>query len=385
MRRVSATGRRCPRCSPPPCAERLARRRTASGRYPAFLAARDEGCERVEHGGASGRGVRRGEHGRVVTSLPWRPARSTPPLEMRLTRRSSGPHGLAASPADGLAGGWTFRVARTWSGGASDADRWSGARWPARSRPPMSLHLPVRPGRSSPRLPERQRTAVVLRFVADLTENQIAQAMASRSTVSSTPADANRRPRRLAPRGTRPHWRTPWMSSVASRRSRSRIRRSPDPAGRARTARLPVGRRRLDRRRGRRRPADRHGSAPELEPDTEVATQPASRCPPTSRVTSWISRRRRPAVPDRRGPRISSSPMPPVTHARCGPGRFDDRLRCLFADEEELVANVTADIRSSFRIDLAEGAAGGRSGDGALPGRTRGAVRHLAPLTRRTA
>jgi RNA polymerase sigma factor (sigma-70 family) len=42
-------------------------------------------------------------------------------------------------------------------------------------------------------LPERQRTAVVLRFVADLTESQIAEAMGvSRSTVSSTLADATR-------------------------------------------------------------------------------------------------------------------------------------------------------------------------------------------------
>ena len=42
-------------------------------------------------------------------------------------------------------------------------------------------------------LPPRQRTAVVLRFVADLTEAQIAQAMGiSRSTVSSTLADATR-------------------------------------------------------------------------------------------------------------------------------------------------------------------------------------------------
>jgi len=42
-------------------------------------------------------------------------------------------------------------------------------------------------------LPDRQRMAVVLRFVADLTEPQIATAMGvSRSTVSSTLADANR-------------------------------------------------------------------------------------------------------------------------------------------------------------------------------------------------
>ncbi|HVN50987.1 MAG TPA: sigma factor-like helix-turn-helix DNA-binding protein [Acidimicrobiales bacterium] len=42
-------------------------------------------------------------------------------------------------------------------------------------------------------LPERQRTAVVLRFVADLTEAEVARAMGvSRSTVSSTLADAQR-------------------------------------------------------------------------------------------------------------------------------------------------------------------------------------------------
>ncbi len=43
-------------------------------------------------------------------------------------------------------------------------------------------------------LPRRQRTAVVLRYVADLTEAQVASAMGiSRSTVSSTLADAQRR------------------------------------------------------------------------------------------------------------------------------------------------------------------------------------------------
>ncbi|HZP30161.1 MAG TPA: sigma-70 family RNA polymerase sigma factor [Acidimicrobiia bacterium] len=42
-------------------------------------------------------------------------------------------------------------------------------------------------------LPPRQRTAVVLRYVADLTEAEIARAMGiSRSTVSSTLADARR-------------------------------------------------------------------------------------------------------------------------------------------------------------------------------------------------
>jgi RNA polymerase sigma-70 factor, ECF subfamily len=43
-------------------------------------------------------------------------------------------------------------------------------------------------------LPERQRTAVVLRYVADLTQEQIAEAMGvTRGTVASTLADAHRR------------------------------------------------------------------------------------------------------------------------------------------------------------------------------------------------
>jgi RNA polymerase sigma-70 factor (ECF subfamily) len=43
------------------------------------------------------------------------------------------------------------------------------------------------------RLPPRQRTAVVLRFVADLTEEQVGVAMGvSRSTISSSLADARR-------------------------------------------------------------------------------------------------------------------------------------------------------------------------------------------------
>lgn len=43
------------------------------------------------------------------------------------------------------------------------------------------------------RLPPRQRTAVVLRYVGDLTEHEVAAAMGvSRSTISSTLADARR-------------------------------------------------------------------------------------------------------------------------------------------------------------------------------------------------
>ena len=93
-----------------------------------------------------------------------------------------------ASPA-----GWVYRV-------AINVARRRGRRraveqrlW-ARRRPPAEVPAPAGEAWALVRdLPERQRLAVVLRFVADLTEPQIAAAMGiSRSTVSSTLADANR-------------------------------------------------------------------------------------------------------------------------------------------------------------------------------------------------
>jgi RNA polymerase sigma factor (sigma-70 family) len=100
-------------------------------------------------------------------------------------RRVSG----MASPA-----GWTYRVAinvvrRRARRAALER------RLLARSdRPPTSVPAPAGEAWAAVAdLPPRQRTAVVLRFVADLTEAQIAQAMGiSRSTVSSTLADATR-------------------------------------------------------------------------------------------------------------------------------------------------------------------------------------------------
>ena len=64
----------------------------------------------------------------------------------------------------------------------------------ARHRPPTEVPAPAGEAWELVRaLPDRQRLAVVLRFVADLTEPQIAAVMGiSRSTVSSTLADANR-------------------------------------------------------------------------------------------------------------------------------------------------------------------------------------------------
>jgi RNA polymerase sigma-70 factor (ECF subfamily) len=63
-------------------------------------------------------------------------------------------------------------------------------------RPPRPTTVPAPAGEAWDvvrDLPPRQRTAVVLRYVADLTEAEIALAMGvSRSTVSSTLADARR-------------------------------------------------------------------------------------------------------------------------------------------------------------------------------------------------
>ncbi len=90
--------------------------------------------------------------------------------------------------------GWTYRVAinvvrRRARRAALER------RLLARSdRPPASVPAPAGEAWAAVAdLPTRQRTAVVLRFVADLTEAQIAQAMGiTRSTVSSTLADAAR-------------------------------------------------------------------------------------------------------------------------------------------------------------------------------------------------
>jgi len=92
-----------------------------------------------------------------------------------------------ASPA-----GWTYRVALNV---VRRRARRAGLerRLLSRQAPPPDVPAPAGEAWAIVAdLPPRQRTAVVLRYVADLTEPQIAQAMGvSRSTVSSTLADAS--------------------------------------------------------------------------------------------------------------------------------------------------------------------------------------------------
>lgn len=94
--------------------------------------------------------------------------------------------------------GWTYRV-------ALNVLRRRGRRARleqtllARQVPPAVVPPPAGEAWEAVRsLPPRQRTAVVLRFVADLTEEQVGVAMGvSRSTISSTLADARRTLARL--------------------------------------------------------------------------------------------------------------------------------------------------------------------------------------------
>ncbi len=94
-----------------------------------------------------------------------------------------------ASPA-----GWTFRVALNT---ARRHERRAALerRLLARRPPPVSVPAPAGEAWDVVRvLPKRQRTAVVLRYVADLTQAEIAAVMGvTRSTVSSTLADAHAR------------------------------------------------------------------------------------------------------------------------------------------------------------------------------------------------
>ena len=89
--------------------------------------------------------------------------------------------------------GWTYRVAlnvlrRRGRRAARDRELL------ARGRPPEQVPAPAGEAWDVVRrLPPRQRTAVVLRYVADLTEEQVGAAMGvSRSTISSALADARR-------------------------------------------------------------------------------------------------------------------------------------------------------------------------------------------------
>ena len=88
--------------------------------------------------------------------------------------------------------GWTYRVAsepraeRRPRRPRSSAGRCDGLPRPV--RPPRP---PARSGSSCVELPERQRQAVVLRYVADLDEREIAEIMGvTRGTVASTSFDA---------------------------------------------------------------------------------------------------------------------------------------------------------------------------------------------------
>ena len=104
---------------------------------------------------------------------------------LRAWRRVSG----MASPA-----GWTYRVAINVVRRRARRAALEHRLLARSARPPASVPAPAGEAWAVVAdLPPRQRTAVVLRFVADLTEAQIAQAMGiSRSTVSSTLADATR-------------------------------------------------------------------------------------------------------------------------------------------------------------------------------------------------
>jgi len=89
--------------------------------------------------------------------------------------------------------GWTYRVAfnilrRRWRRAALEKTML------LRRLPPAAIPAPAGETWEAVRhLPERQRTAVVLRYVADLTEVEVAEAMGtSRSTVSSSLTAAKR-------------------------------------------------------------------------------------------------------------------------------------------------------------------------------------------------
>jgi RNA polymerase sigma factor (sigma-70 family) len=89
--------------------------------------------------------------------------------------------------------GWTYRVALNVlrrRGRRAAIER----RLLAQHRVPTEIPAPAGEAWEAVRhLPPRQRTAVVLRFVADLTEEQVGAAMGvSRSTISSALADARR-------------------------------------------------------------------------------------------------------------------------------------------------------------------------------------------------
>jgi RNA polymerase sigma-70 factor (ECF subfamily) len=133
------------------------------------------------------------EHGRLVTSLllatgDAEVAREATDEAFARAWQAWGRVAGMASPA-----GWTYRVALNVvrrRGRRASLER----RLLRRRAPEATVPAPAGEAWALVHdLPSRQRTAVVLRFVADLTEEQIAEAMGiSRSTVSSTLADAAR-------------------------------------------------------------------------------------------------------------------------------------------------------------------------------------------------
>ena len=124
----------------------------------------------------------------------WSVATSISPLTP-WTRRSPG-----RSLAGIECGRWTHRPAGPTASRSTRCavhnavPRSNGASWRVRYPHPTYQRLPAVRGISCGRFPVRQRTAVVLRYVADMTESDIAEAMGiTRGTVSSTLADARRR------------------------------------------------------------------------------------------------------------------------------------------------------------------------------------------------
>ena len=89
--------------------------------------------------------------------------------------------------------GWTYRVALNVLHRRGRRARLE-QEWLSRQPPPTSVPPPAGEAwEAVRRLPPRQRMAIVLRFAADLTEEQVGVAMGvSRSTISSTLADARR-------------------------------------------------------------------------------------------------------------------------------------------------------------------------------------------------
>lgn len=89
--------------------------------------------------------------------------------------------------------GWTYRVALNVLRRRARRSRLEQV-FLSKQPPPPTVPAPAGEAwEAVRRLPPRQRTAVVLRFVADLTEEQVGVAMGvSRSTISSALADARR-------------------------------------------------------------------------------------------------------------------------------------------------------------------------------------------------